>query len=269
LPALNALFAEWGDQIGLVVLSNRFGGRHGGLVRQLTEGIRRSGVRLTLWLGFDIVAAQAIAAVAPLLGRRRSGLLSVRALARRHGAQVIETNDVNDARCLDSVRAQAPDVVLVMNFDQILRPSFISVPRYCVLNIHPSLLPALRGPCPAFWALFEGRDEVGVTLHLIEDRSIDSGPIVRREALRAPAGATVAELTAQLFARGVGMLGPGLSDLLAGGIERASRQSGPASYQGFPTARDMAEARRRGVRMFRLGYLARLLASAIASRPPS
>lgn len=73
LPGLNVLFGEMGERIGLVILSRRFGARYGGLFTQLRRGIRRSGWRMTVWLGFDIVSAQIMSAVAsataPILGR--------------------------------------------------------------------------------------------------------------------------------------------------------------------------------------------------------
>lgn len=89
LPGLNILFREIGEHIGLVILSRRFGTRHGGLFTQFWRGVRRSGWRMTLWLGFDIVSAQILSAVASatasLLGREHP-LQSIRALASHHGA---------------------------------------------------------------------------------------------------------------------------------------------------------------------------------------
>jgi hypothetical protein len=150
LRGLNVLFGEMGEQIGLVILSRRFGPKHGGLFDQLRRGVRRSGWRMTLWLGFDIVAAQIVSAIAamtaPIFGRNRS-LHSLRSLASRHGARVVEVADVNDVETIATVSAFAPDLVIVFNFDQILQPAFIDIAAAGVINVHPSYLPAFRGPC--------------------------------------------------------------------------------------------------------------------------
>jgi hypothetical protein len=168
LPGLNTLFAEMGEQIGLVLLSRRFGPKHGGVFTQLRRGLRRSGWRMTLWLGFDIVSAQIASAIAamtaPLLGRERP-LQSIRSLASRYGARVIEVADINDAETIATVSEFAPDLVLVFNFDQILQPAFIDVAASGVINVHPSILPSFRGPCPVFWALAGGCGEAGVSVH--------------------------------------------------------------------------------------------------------
>jgi hypothetical protein len=52
LPALNRLFESHGDRIGLVLVSRRFDTAHGGFFAQLVASVRKSGVRMTFWLGF-------------------------------------------------------------------------------------------------------------------------------------------------------------------------------------------------------------------------
>ena len=86
LPALNALFAELGDEIGLVLSSKRFGSRHGGFWEQTTYGFRRYGIPLNLWLGFDLMAVPVVAFFARLLS---PALPTLPALARRHGARLL------------------------------------------------------------------------------------------------------------------------------------------------------------------------------------
>jgi methionyl-tRNA formyltransferase len=42
------------------------------------------------------------------------------------------------------------------------------------LNLHPSLLPAYRGPAPLFWMARQGETQAGVTLHFL-DEGLDTG----------------------------------------------------------------------------------------------
>ena len=266
LPGLNVLFAEMGEQIGLVILSRRFGPRHGGMFTQLRRGIRRSGWRMTLWLGFDIVSAQIASAIAamtaPFHGRERP-LRSIRSLASRHGARVIEVADVNDADTIATVSEFAPDLVVVFNFDQILRPAFIDVAASGVINVHPSILPAFRGPCPVFWALAKGCGETGVSIHAITNAEIDAGPVVRQERRAMDRAQSVAEITSVLFVAGARLL-PGVVRALATGSLRPSPQQGSAGdYHGFPGPGDVARAARQGIRLWRAGFVLRLLAAAI------
>lgn len=271
LPGLNVLFAEMGEQIGLVVLSRRFGPKHGGLFTQLRRGVRRSGWRMTLWLGFDIVAAQIVSVVAamtaPFLGRQRR-LQSLRALASQHGARVIEVADVNNAETVAAVSAYAPDLVVVFNFDQILQPGFIEVPRAGVLNVHPSLLPAFRGPCPVFWALAQGGRETGISIHAITNADIDAGPVIRQQQMGMERARSAAEITSALFVAGARLLPEAVEELASHRpcpAHRPARQPSPGDYHGFPAPEDVARAARQGIRLWRPGFVLRLIAAAIVT----
>lgn len=271
LPGLNVLFAEMGDQIGLVILSRRFGPRHGGVFTQLRRGLRRSGWRMTLWLGFDIVSAQIASAIAamtaplftaPLFDRERP-LASVRSLAAGHGANMIEVADVNDAKTIATVSAFAPDLVLVFNFDQILQPAFIDTAASGVINVHPSYLPAFRGPCPVFWAMARGCRETGVSLHTITNADIDAGPILRQERRTIDRAQSAAEITSALFVAGARLVPEVVRQAATGGLRSLPLQGSPGDYHGFPAAGDVARAARRGVRLCRAGFVLRLFAAAI------
>lgn len=266
LPALNRLFEAHGERIGLVLVSRRFDTAHGGFFAQLTASVRKSGVAMTFWLGFDLISAQVVAGPVGRAARllfclgRRPALETLPALARRHGAVVVETGDINAPATLDRLRAYAPDALLVMNFDQILKPAAIAVPRLGAVNIHPSLLPALRGPCPVFWALAEGRSSSGATLHRIEDARIDAGALLRQAEQPIDRRQSVAELNTRLFLAGVGALGEALDDLAAG---RPGRTAGPGQYLGFPTVAEATAARRAGVRLCHLWFAIRLIAATL------
>lgn len=272
LPAINRLFMQMGDEIGLVILSNRFGSRHGGLLRQFVANVRRSGFRLTLWLGFDIVAAQVAGHIGrrfATLTRRRPRLASVRMLAERHGAAILDVPAINGSDAIGALRSYAPDVVLVMNFDQILRREFIAAVPGQVINVHPSLLPALRGPCPVFWALAEGRAETGVSLHLIEDEKIDVGAVLAQRTQPLDRALSVAETTSALFEQGAVLVPEVVQVLRDGRAVGAPQDVEGASYRGFPDRADVARARWGGVRLCRFWQLAKLLmmAAGVAGQP--
>lgn len=261
LPALNRVFDSFGDRIGLVLVSRRFDTAHGGFFDQLVASVRKSGVRMTFWLGFDLISAQVVAVVARLLRfMGRPALETLPALARRHGAVLVEVGDINATATLDRLHAYRPDALVVMNFDQILRPPAIALPRLGAINIHPSLLPDLRGPCPVFWALVEGRTASGATVHRIEDARIDAGTILRQAERPIDARRCVAEINTDLFLAGAGVLGEALKDLSSG---RAVSAPAAGQYRGFPTRAEVAAARRAGVRLCRLWYAIRLIAAAV------
>lgn len=71
------------------------------------------------------------------------------------------------------------DLFIVVAFGTIIPQELINKPRLGTLNIHPSLLPHLRGPSPIQSAILSGDTETGATLMKI-DELMDHGPIVSK-----------------------------------------------------------------------------------------
>lgn len=67
------------------------------------------------------------------------------------------------------------------------------LPVYDMLNVHLSPLPRYRGPHPLPWALINGEDNYGVSIHQIT-AEINAGDIYWREMVPIPAGSSVKEL---------------------------------------------------------------------------
>jgi folate-dependent phosphoribosylglycinamide formyltransferase PurN len=266
LPALNAMFAEFGNDIGLVLSSRRFGSSHGTFWEQATAGFRRFGIPLNLWLGFDLISVPIVASFArwlSLITRRTPALATLPELARRHSARFVETSDVNSAETLAAVRACAPDFIVVMNFDQILQPPLIALPKVAALNVHPSLLPKLRGPCPALWALATQERISGATVHAIEDRAIDAGRVIARVEVPMESATSVGELTTQFFMVGARALPAALERLAADRMAGEPQRLSDGQYLGYPTALQMKDFRRAGLRLCRLRHAARLIVAAL------
>lgn len=80
---------------------------------------------------------------------------------------------------LDELRAMKPDVFIVASFGKILPKELLDIPKFKSLNVHPSLLPTLRGPAPIQGTIL-GLGETGVTI-IEMDAEMDHGPIVVQE----------------------------------------------------------------------------------------
>jgi len=260
LPALDILFSALGPRISLVVSSDRFAGTLGGVCRQFAHNRSRSGLRLTLALGFDIVALRIALLFAPAMRAlgRHAPLRSAREHARAVGAAHVASADINGSKVLDLLRNLRPDLVVSFHFDQILRPSFLEAAGAPVLNVHPALLPAHRGPCPSFWALAAGEARCGVTIHRVVDAGIDTGEPVARAARAMPAGVSTSELDELLFVEGAHALVALLT--LQPGSARLDPPGVAGPYESLPPRFLVLAARRRGVRLWRLAQSVRLLA---------
>jgi folate-dependent phosphoribosylglycinamide formyltransferase PurN len=81
---------------------------------------------------------------------------------------------------------------------RVLSPSFVERWRGRMLNIHPSLLPKLRGLNTHERALAQGLIEHGCTVHLVT-AELDAGPILAQARVPVLPGDDVAALAARVL----------------------------------------------------------------------
>jgi methionyl-tRNA formyltransferase len=75
------------------------------------------------------------------------------------------------------------DLFVVVAYNFILPKWFLELPKHGVVNVHPSLLPKLRGASPIRTAILKNlRDEVGVSIMLM-DEQMDHGPLLTQTPL--------------------------------------------------------------------------------------
>jgi len=145
----------------------------------------------TVWVSYDTIGRECLEAaaqsgaevvgVATLPGPvdpLRSGQCSFAEVAKRLGAPLIETADVNAEQTLVHIEALAPELVFVVGWSQLVHDPFIALAREGVFGMHPTLLPRHRGRAAIPWAILSGLARTGVTLFEISDSTADSGAIV-------------------------------------------------------------------------------------------
>ncbi len=119
-----------------------------------------------------------------------------------------------EPEALDTLRALAPEAMVVVAYGQILPQTVLDIPRLGCLNIHASLLPRWRGAAPIQRAILAGDRETGVTIMRM-DAGLDTGPMLLRESL--PIGAmTAGELHDALMPMGARLITEALRRLKAG-----------------------------------------------------
>lgn len=86
--------------------------------------------------------------------------------ASRAGCELIENPDLGDRELRARLKAYAADLLLVASYSEPLPASWFLAPRGARLGLHPSLLPAHRGPTPTAWMLIDDdHRSCGVTLY--------------------------------------------------------------------------------------------------------
>ena len=103
--------------------------------------------------------------------------------AQERDIEVFQPTSYKDQDQLKKLTNMEWDLFVVVAYNFILPKWFLELPTHGVINVHPSLLPKLRGASPIRTAILENlRDEVGVSIMLMDEK-MDHGPILAQAAL--------------------------------------------------------------------------------------
>lgn len=105
-----------------------------------------------------------------------------------------------DRQLIDCIDRHEPDLIVLAGYMRILGEEFISHYADRILNIHPSLLPALKGLHTHRRALEAGLDRHGASVHFVSNE-LDSGPIVIQAEAPVLANDTETTLAARVLER--------------------------------------------------------------------
>ena len=102
---------------------------------------------------------------------RRLQPSALKQVALELGLEVLTPEQPRGEEFLASMGALAPDMSVVVAYGHILRSDVLALPPLGSINVHASLLPALRGAAPINWAIARGHRETGVTIMRIDRRA--------------------------------------------------------------------------------------------------
>lgn len=156
--------------------------------------------------------------------------------ARRHGVETLWLRDTATAT-VERLARLRPDVIVVACLPFVLPTTLLELPPLGGLNLHPSLLPAYRGPAPLFWQLRMGEPSTGVTVHRMTGR-VDGGAIVAQQTVDLPDGIGYGAATRQLAAAGALLLVQALDALHAGTLASRAQDEPQSSWFPWPSRQD-------------------------------
>lgn len=90
---------------------------------------------------------------------------------------LIQPEKVNSQDTYDFLDRLQPDILCVVAYGGFLGKKLLTGRRFPPVNVHPSLLPDLRGAAPMQWALIRGYERTGVTTQFMV-REMDAGDVL-------------------------------------------------------------------------------------------
>ncbi len=135
------------------------------------------------------------------------------------------------------IAAAKPDLITVAAFGQIIPAEILKIPRFGVVNIHPSLLPKYRGASPIQSAILLGEKITGVSIMLMDEK-MDTGPILAQEKIQINPQDDFLTLSQKLAKTANKILEKTIIDFVAGRITPQPQKNSATSYCSQITKKD-------------------------------
>jgi len=178
--------------------------------------------------GFDVAAV--VTRPDKPQGRSRSTLVPspVKAAALEEDVPILQPERPSTPEFFEEMRRLAPDVGVVVAYGHLLKPELLGIPTRGMVNVHPSLLPELRGAAPIEWAILRGLETTGVTIMQMT-AGLDSGPIllqlphaIANDLTGGELSVHLAELGAQALIEALALMEQGLLQIVPQDDARAT-----------------------------------------------
>ncbi|MEC9242060.1 MAG: methionyl-tRNA formyltransferase [Gemmatimonadota bacterium] len=142
---------------------------------------------------------------------------------------VLEPESARGDDFVQEIAGLRADLSVVVAYGQILSREVLDVPALGSVNLHASLLPALRGAAPINWSIVRGDTVTGVTVMRMVEQ-MDAGPILFQTEEPIDPEETASDLRMRLSEIGAEALVEALVLLEAGMIEELEQDESRATY---------------------------------------
>lgn len=147
-----------------------------------------------------------------IVGRKKQIVFSpVKQTAIDNNLQLFQPEKIINE--LEKLQQLNSDIIITCAYGQFLPSPILALPKIIALNIHASLLPALRGGAPIQWAIIKNLKHTGITLMKMV-RKMDAGAIFCQEAIDISPEETYQTLKPKLITLAILMLNKYLINII-------------------------------------------------------
>ncbi len=105
--------------------------------------------------------------------------------AEERGIKTLKVSSLHDSGVQEELRNSGCNLFVVAAYGKIIPQAILDIPEFKTINVHPSLLPKLRGASPIRSAILEDMNPTGVSI-MILTAGLDEGPILAQEEVTIP-----------------------------------------------------------------------------------
>ena len=153
----------------------------------------------------------------------------VKQIATEEEIPIFQPKNARVPELFETLKGLKPDISIVVAYGHILPQRIIDLPPMGTLNIHASLLPALRGAGPIQAAIREGLTETGVSVMRVVP-ALDAGPVLLQASMPIYDDEAFGELQNRLSELGALTLIEALTLLSLGKATETIQDESRASY---------------------------------------
>lgn len=163
-------------------------------------------------------------------GRSREIIPSaIKKIATEEDLPLFQPKTARDPELLEMLNVIKPDISIVVAYGHILPKNIIDLPSQGTLNIHASLLPALRGAAPVQAAIRQGLHQTGISIMRMVP-ALDAGPVLVQAETEIYDDETYGELQGRLAEMGALTLLEALALLSVGQAKETPQEESRATY---------------------------------------
>ena len=155
----------------------------------------------------------------------------VKALSEKLSIPLLQPPTLKNPHALAWTVDLSPDLLVLAFVTDFVPGEMIAAATHGGINYHPSLLPKYRGGSAINWAVINGENETGVTIHFI-DEGVDTGPVLLQEKVNIEPDDTVKSVYFEkLYPLGIRMIADAVRLVREGKAEPIPQDESRASFQ--------------------------------------
>lgn len=151
------------------------------------------------------------------------------------GIEVRETKNINNE--LEFLKKQAPELIVICGWRQIIDKGILKIPKKGVVGFHPTLLPIGRGPAPLINSILQGFTKSGITMFYVGD-GLDDGDIIGQKRFVINDYDHASEVYEKMIESGKTLIKKYLHDVIKGQAPRKEQDESKATMFSKPSLKD-------------------------------
>lgn len=153
----------------------------------------------------------------------------VKELALEKGIAVYQPMTFKDDAVYEELKALRPELIIAVAYGKLLPQRVLDLPLHGCINIHGSILPALRGSGPVQWSILNHFDETGVTAMYMA-AEMDAGDMIAVKKTPIDPMETSGELMDRIAVLGAELLSETVASIADGTVTRTPQDPSQVTY---------------------------------------